>query len=113
MAGVKDIDTVVFDLGGVLMRTGRPSDIANQFPGVDADLVIPILMGDYAQDTDHPWHRLERGEITLAECKVANRAALAAAGVAPVAAVAAVAAGRAAARSQARHEPGRLRAGRP
>ena len=24
-------------------------------------------MGDYASETDHPWHQLERGEITMAE----------------------------------------------
>ncbi len=38
-------------------------------------------MGPYHEDTDHPWHRLERGEITLEELRKANRTALAAAGV--------------------------------
>jgi epoxide hydrolase-like predicted phosphatase len=45
-------------------------------------VLLPILMGPYHEDTDHPWHRLERGEITLVEVREANRAALAAAGVA-------------------------------
>lgn len=25
------------------------------------------MLGDYATDGDHPWHRLERGEIGLGE----------------------------------------------
>jgi hypothetical protein len=31
-------------------------------------------MGPYHEDTDHPWHRLERGEVTLAEARAANLA---------------------------------------
>jgi len=27
------------------------------------------IFGDYAADTDHPWHRLERGEITVVEAR--------------------------------------------
>ncbi len=38
-------------------------------------------MGDYGADTDHPWHRLERGEITLAENREHNRVALAELGI--------------------------------
>lgn len=29
--------------------------------------VLAVMLGDYAADTDHPWHRLERGEIGLGE----------------------------------------------
>ena len=29
--------------------------------------MIELFVGDYAADTDHPWHQLERGEITMAE----------------------------------------------
>jgi len=28
---------------------------------------MKVMMGDYGQDTDHPWHRLERGEISMLE----------------------------------------------
>ena len=38
-------------------------------------------MGDYGADTDHPWHRLERGEITLEENREHNRRALAEIGI--------------------------------
>lgn len=75
------IDTVIFDVGGVLAANGRHSDFARRFPDADADVVTRILVGDYGQDGDHPWHRLERGEITLEENRRLNREALAAAGV--------------------------------
>jgi putative hydrolase of the HAD superfamily len=80
----RTIDTAVFDLGGVIMRNGSPADFARRFPDLDPAIVLPILMGPYHDDTDHPWHRLERGELTLQEVREANRAALAAAGVAPM-----------------------------
>jgi epoxide hydrolase-like predicted phosphatase len=75
------IDTVIFDVGGVLASTGRHSDFARRFPPELAEQVTRIFVGDYAEDGDHPWHRLERGEITLAENRELNRAALAAAGI--------------------------------
>ncbi len=75
------MDTVIFDVGGVLAANGRHSDFARRFPQADADQVIKLLVGDYAQDSDHPWHRLERGEITLAENRRLNREALVAAGI--------------------------------
>jgi epoxide hydrolase-like predicted phosphatase len=81
MARTRLIDAIVFDLGGVLMLNGRPSDIAGRFPGHDPAVLIPIIMGPHDEDSDHPWHRLERGEITMAELRAANREALAAQGV--------------------------------
>lgn len=72
---------MIFDLGGVLARTGRHSDLTARYPDHDPATVTQILLGDYATDTDHPWHRLERGEITLAENRELNRAALAAVGI--------------------------------
>jgi epoxide hydrolase-like predicted phosphatase len=37
--------------------------------GGDADpkVVLELFVGDYASESDHPWHQLERGEITMAE----------------------------------------------
>ena len=75
------VDTVIFDFGGVIARNGRPRDIARRFPDLDPDVVVRALMGDYATDGDHPWHRLERGEITLAEHRALSRDLLAAAGI--------------------------------
>lgn len=75
------IDTVIFDVGGVLAATGRLSDIAKRFPPEHAERVLELFIGDYAEDGDHPWHRLERGEITLRENRRLNRIALDEAGI--------------------------------
>jgi epoxide hydrolase-like predicted phosphatase len=63
----RHIDAVIFDFGGVLASNGRPSDVAKRFPNDPVDKVMKVMMGDYGQDTDHPWHRLERGEISMVE----------------------------------------------
>lgn len=76
-----EIDTVIFDVGGVLAATGRHSDFARRFAPEHAAQVTKIFVGDYAQDGDHPWHRLERGEITLEENRRLNRIALDEAGI--------------------------------
>lgn len=76
-----EIDTVIFDVGGVLAATGRHSDFAKRFPPEHAERVIKLFVGDYAEDGDHPWHRLERGEITFEENRRLNRIALAEAGI--------------------------------
>ena len=31
----------------------------------DPDALLDAVFGSYDQDTDHPWHRLERGELSL------------------------------------------------
>lgn len=75
------IDTVIFDVGGVLAATGRHSDFTRRFPPEHAEQVTRIFVGDYSQDGDHPWHRLERGEISLDENRRLSRIALAEAGI--------------------------------
>jgi len=75
------IDTVIFDVGGVLAVTGRHSDFARRFAPEHAEAVQRIFLGDYGADGDHPWHRLERGEITLEENRRLNKLALADAGI--------------------------------
>ncbi len=77
----RQIDTVIFDLGGVLMRNGRQSDLVRRFPPEVAEAVLRVVMGDYAADNDHPWHRLERGEISFDEVRKLNRASLAEIGI--------------------------------
>ncbi|MFA9563863.1 MAG: HAD family hydrolase [Acidimicrobiales bacterium] len=62
--------TVVFDFGGVF--TGSPfltlsRAVAER--GVDAEAGLYEVFGDYARDTDHPWHRLERGEISFMDAR--------------------------------------------
>jgi HAD superfamily hydrolase (TIGR01509 family) len=78
---MRSIDAVIFDLGGVISRNGRPKDIASRYPGHDPEHVQRVLMGDYGTDTDHPWHRLERGEITLEQHRALTRDLLDAAGI--------------------------------
>ena len=75
------VDTVIFDLGGVLAANGRQSDFAARFPAEVAETVKRIFMGPYHEDTDHPWHRLERGEIPMDEMRRLNALALAEAGI--------------------------------
>ncbi len=75
------IDTVIFDFGGVLARNGRHSDISSRFPAEHRGAAMELLLGDYGEDGDHPWHRLERGEITLDEHRQLTHDAFAAAGI--------------------------------
>lgn len=61
-----DVKAVLFDFGGVF--TDSPFHAVNDFGeelGVGAQKVTEIVFGSYENDGDHPWHQLERGEITL------------------------------------------------
>ena len=59
-------DAVLFDFTGVL--TGSPwaaiGGIGDK-DGLSQDAVLEFMLGPYDQDTDHPMHQLERGEIEL------------------------------------------------
>jgi putative hydrolase of the HAD superfamily len=79
--GGRAVDTVIFDLGGVLMHNGRHSDFTSRFPAEHAEAAKRIFMGDYGADNDHPWHRLERGEISFADAQALNVAAFKEAGI--------------------------------
>lgn len=60
------IEAVVFDFGGVF--TGSPFSGLHAWHterGLDPQLGLRAVFGPYDQDTDHPWHQLERGEIAL------------------------------------------------
>ena len=58
------VRAVVFDFGGVII-----SPITNQLAAIAAGLgcaatdVREVMMGPAGASSDHPWHRLERGEI--------------------------------------------------
>lgn len=57
---------VLFDFGGVF--TDSPFHAVNAYGaelGIDAREVTGIVFGSYEHDGDHPWHQLERGEISL------------------------------------------------
>jgi epoxide hydrolase-like predicted phosphatase len=79
------VDAVVFDFGGIfidspftaLVEAARARDLE---PGA----LLEAVFGPYDRDTDHPWHRLERGEITITETRDAILAASATAGGPPL-----------------------------
>jgi epoxide hydrolase-like predicted phosphatase len=77
----RTVDAVIFDLGGVIMKNGGPRDFTRRYPDHDPAVVAEIVMGPHHLDTDHQWHRLERGEITMAECRALTKDMLDAAGI--------------------------------
>ena len=67
MPGAGLIDAVLFDFGGVFTHSPFESvRAAAEALGVDGDTAVAFCFGPYDRDTDHAWHRMERGEITLA-----------------------------------------------
>jgi len=63
-------DTVVFDFGGVF--TVSPFDAVasmGEVAGVEPETALLHVFGSYERDTDHPWHRAERGELTLEQAR--------------------------------------------
>ena len=59
-----DFDAVLWDFGGVFSESpfSALDGIARE-RGIDPLLLAEAIFGSYDQDGDHPWHRLERGEI--------------------------------------------------
>src|SRR5262245_4838768 len=66
------IEAVVWDYGGVFSGSpfGAMAGVAREM-GVEPERYLEIVFGPYDRDTEHPWHRLERGEITLAAAREA------------------------------------------
>ena len=72
VGSVDRIEAVLYDFGGVF--THSPFAAVHEGSdelGLERDAVFAVLFGPYGEDTDHPWHRLERGEISLAEARTA------------------------------------------
>jgi epoxide hydrolase-like predicted phosphatase len=63
---VRTVDSVIFDLGGVLWAEGGLARLAEGYPVEQQAAVVELVLGPYHEDTDHPWHRVERGELDLA-----------------------------------------------
>ncbi|MBW2398978.1 MAG: HAD family phosphatase [Deltaproteobacteria bacterium] len=62
----RSIQVVMFDFGGVF--TDSPFEAVARVGvklGAAAGQIEAIMFGPYHEDTDHAWHRLERGEIEL------------------------------------------------
>lgn len=64
------IKAIVFDFGGVYMDSPfkAVNDIALE-NHIAPELLTRIIFGDYHLDSNHPWHCLERGEITLEKAR--------------------------------------------
>lgn len=61
---------MLFDFGGVFLDSPFAAVRAfGESAGIPGEGVLEIVFGRYDEDTDHPWHRLERGEIALAEAR--------------------------------------------
>lgn len=76
------LEAVVFDFGGVY--TSSPFTAVAQVGatlGLDRATAVRLAFGPYDEDTDHPWHRAERGELALGACRDEVLAAAAAHGV--------------------------------
>ena len=71
MSGEK-IEAVLFDYGGVF--TASPFEAVEEVGremGARPGQAMEIIFGPYDRDTDHPWHKLERGELSLEETRQA------------------------------------------
>lgn len=63
---MSQINTILFDFGGVF--TVSPFSAVEQVArerGHEPLQFSEIIFGPYHLDTDHPWHQLERGEISI------------------------------------------------
>lgn len=64
------VEAVLFDFGGVFIDSPFAAvDIAATKLGIDPVLLLGVVFGSYDEDTDHPWHRLERGEVTFGDAR--------------------------------------------
>jgi len=69
------IDAVLFDFGGVFTASPfRAFTHAGAELGARPGQIESIMFGPYHEDTDHSWHRLERGEISLETAQAEIRA---------------------------------------
>lgn len=72
LSPVGGVRAVLYDFGGVF--TVSPFTFVREGGaslGLDRDVVMELCFGPYHEDTDHPWHRLERGEATFADTRAA------------------------------------------
>jgi len=68
------IEAVLFDFGGVFTESPfLAAHEAGEELGIDVDVAFDLCFGAYHDDGDHPWHRLERGEMSLEDARAALR----------------------------------------
>jgi epoxide hydrolase-like predicted phosphatase len=60
------LDAVIYDFGGVFIPS--PFTAVRRMAaerGIADEVLTGIVFGSYDDDTDHPWHRAERGEVDI------------------------------------------------
>jgi putative hydrolase of the HAD superfamily len=69
-ATTRTIQAVIFDFGGVFIESPYPLLEAMGIEmGLDPGQFTEIVFGPLAEDGDHPYHRLERGEIPVEQAR--------------------------------------------
>jgi epoxide hydrolase-like predicted phosphatase len=63
----RSFDAILFDLSGVVITSAFAPFVSVLGDQLPYDEALELMMGSYHEDTDHPWHRVERGEIEMAE----------------------------------------------
>ncbi len=62
----RNLKAVLFDFGGVFTESPFVAvDELGRELGAAPGQLQELVFGPYPEDTDHPWHQLERGEIEL------------------------------------------------
>ena len=75
------VEAVLWDVGGVFLPSPFTKiRAAGDEMGIGGDRLLELVFGPYHEDTDHPWHRLERGELSFEDCNTELIAAAAADG---------------------------------
>lgn len=72
--GERTVDAVLFDFGGVFI--GSPFEALAKMgaeKGATFEESLDIVFGSYDEDTDHPWHRAERGELGFEDARAEIR----------------------------------------
>jgi epoxide hydrolase-like predicted phosphatase len=63
-------DAVLLDFGGVFTPSPFGAfEAAAATLGAPPEQVLDLVFGPHDRDTDHPWHRLDRGECDFAETR--------------------------------------------
>jgi epoxide hydrolase-like predicted phosphatase len=66
------VEAVLWDVGGVFLPS--PFSHIRSYGaevGIDGDQLLDLVFGPYHEDTDHPWHRLERGQLSFEDTNAA------------------------------------------
>lgn len=66
------VEAVFFDFGGVFINSpfAAAAETAARM-GVPEHELLELVFGPYDVDGDHPWHRMERGELSFADANAA------------------------------------------